>query len=328
MNYFTNSGINGSTDLIWPAYLLLVLAISPSHQHLKWLVAYMLVFFILHIIEYYFPFLVQHPFNAGKGQFVDRITAFPMPVAAIYICIRFVKRSYDKEKQAAEEKTLAVEKLMSIISHDLRTPLINVQNYLELLNEGELETADRVALEKALLHSTDNAMDMLSNLLHWSKSQMEGPTVNIRRANLMETLSATLEIERIHALKKNISLESDISADLHVLADVDMLQLVIRNLISNAVKFTSQDGMINVIANSANGECQIIVQDNGKGIPLDKQDKVFSIKAEPSYGTNNEKGVGLGLVLCKEFVDRQGGRIEFESKPEEGTVFSIFLPLA
>src|SRR3546814_8764256 len=79
VNYFSNSGISGSTDLIWPAYLLLVFAISPYHQHIKWLIVYLLCFLILHTVEYYYPFLIKHPFSAGKGQFIDRVTAFPMP---------------------------------------------------------------------------------------------------------------------------------------------------------------------------------------------------------------------------------------------------------
>lgn len=349
VNYFSNSGISGSTDLIWPAYLLLVFAISPYHQHIKWLIAYLLSFLILHTVEYYYPFLIEHPFSAGKGQFIDRVTAFPMPVVAVYIIINFMRRSYDKERKAAEEKTIAVEiskaqillqkeqleesnlektKLMSIISHDLRAPLMNIQSYLVLLNENEVDSAMRPVLEKALLKSTNNAMDMFSNLLHWSKSQMEGLRVNLVEADLLTILSDTLEMERLHAVKKNIFFSYEIQPQLTVIADVDMLQLVIRNLISNAVKFTEQEGSINVKAELVSGECKITVSDNGKGISQDKQDRIFSIKTDPEFGTENEKGVGLGLVLCKEFIERQGGRIGFESSLGAGSSFFIFIPLA
>lgn len=348
LNYFTNSGINGSTDLIWPAYLLLVLAVSPYRQHLTWLVIYMFSFFVLHALEFYYPALVQYPFTAGKGQFLDRVTAFPIPVIAIYIAIRFIRRSHDKARTAAEEKTLAVEtskaqillqkdqlelsnieknKLMSIVSHDLRTPLMNVQNYLELLNEHELDHADRQLLEQALLKSTNNAMDMLSNLLHWTKSQMEGPNVHVLEVNLLTVLQGTLDMETVHALKKDISLTYAISPDLFVFADVDMLQLVVRNLISNAIKFTPVGGVIAIEAQVISDECKITVSDNGHGIPDDKQEKIFSIKTEPSFGTNNERGVGLGLVLCKEYIEKQGGRIGFESTFGFGSSFFVFIPL-
>lgn len=348
INYFTNSGINGSTDLIWPVYLLLVFAISPYQQHLKWLFIYLLCFLLLHLLEFYHPELVEYPFSAGKGQFVDRVTAFPIPVVAIYIIIRFIRRSHDKARAAEQEKTMAVElsnaqilsqkdqleqsnieknKLMSIISHDLRTPLMNVRDYLELLNEYELDNAERKNLEKVLLTSTNNAMDMLSNLLHWTKTQMEGPNVHLQELNLLTVLSNTLGIEKNHALKKEISLDYQISPEIVVLADVDMLQLVVRNLVSNAIKFTQEGGHITVNSTLLANECKITVRDNGQGIPVEKQEKIFSIKAEPAFGTKNERGVGLGLVLCKEYIERQGGRIAFDSTPGSGSCFYIYIPV-
>lgn len=347
VNYFSNSGIHGSTDLIWPAYLLLVLAISPYNQHIRWLLVYMAFFLILHIVEYYYPTLVQYPFTIGKGQFIDRVTAFPIPVLGIFIIIRYIRKSYDQERRATEEKTLAIEiskeqillqkeqleqsnieknKLMSIVSHDLRAPLVNVQGYLELLSANELDSSDRSLLEKALLKSTNNAMEMLSNLLNWSKSQMEGVNAKLIEVNLLNVLRSTLEMEKTHALKKGITLNYQISPEIMVIADIDMLQLVLRNLISNAVKFTPEGGLINVEAQVVLEQCKIIVSDNGNGIPEDKQGKIFSIKAEAAFGTNKEKGVGLGLVLCKEFIERQGGQIGFESKPGLGSSFFIFIP--
>ena len=174
VNYFANSGIHGSTDIIWPAYLLLVFAISPYRQHLAWLIAYILCFLALHLVAYYHPALVKYPFTAGKGELIDRITAFPLPVIAIYIVIKYIRKSYDKERIAVEaqnrhillqkdqlEKSDAEKnKLMSIISHDMRTPLINVQSYLQLLNENELDSPLRAAIEQELLAATNSTMDM------------------------------------------------------------------------------------------------------------------------------------------------------------------------
>lgn len=346
-NYFFNSGIDGSTDLIWPAYLLLVLAISPYKQHAKWLGLYLICFLAIHFIEYQFPFLIRHPFYPGRDQFLDRITISPMPVIVIYIVINFIKRSYDKEKKLTEEKTLIVaennkyislqndqleqsnsekNKLMSIISHDLRSPLISIQNYLELLNEYELGTVEREHLEKTLLTSTNNAIEMLSNLLSWSKSQMDGVNVNLVKVSLLEALSNTLAMEKMHALKKEISLSYQIPENITVIADVDMLQLVVRNLVSNAIKFTQKGGEIHIEAELVQSECKITVRDNGKGIAKEKQEKIFSISSKAEYGTNNEKGVGLGLVLCKEFTELQGGTISFASIPEQGSSFFVFIP--
>lgn len=347
INYFTNSGINGSTDLIWPAYLLLLLAISPYHEHLMWLIIYITCFLCLHFLEFYYPDLVQHPFNAGRGQFTDRITALPLPVLVIYIIIRLVRKSYDNERKVVAEKALAIEesklqilaqkeqleqsnseknKLMSIISHDLRTPLVNIQAYLQLLNNRKIDGKDRQMLETSLLQSTNSAVEMLSNLLHWSKTQMEGLNINLQEINLLEALQSTLDMGQLYASKKEILFIHHIPSVINVTADVDILQLVVRNIITNAVKFTSKGGKIQVYAELTLNECKITINDNGKGIAQEKQEKIFSIKAEPTYGTNNEKGVGLGLMLCKEFIEKQGGRIEFESNLAQGSNFYVYIP--
>lgn len=347
-NYFTNSGINGSTDLIWPVYLLLVLAISPYQQHLKWLLIYLVFFMTIHAIEFYNPNLILHPFIAGKGQFLDRITIFPIPVISIYVIIRYIRRSYDKERQITQEKSLAVEisnekislqkdqlaqsnieksKLMSIISHDLRAPLVNIKSYLELLAQNEIASDEKPMLEKALLKSTSAALEMLSNLLNWSKSQMGGTILNLTEINLSDSLLSTLEMQQIHASTKEIKLTYSIPPQLIVNADLDMLQLVLRNLISNAIKFTAKGGSISIDANEIANECKITITDTGIGIPEVLKSEIFSIKSVASYGTNNEKGVGLGLVLCKEFIENQGGRISFESIVGKGSSFYIFLSL-
>ncbi|GGH04330.1 sensor histidine kinase [Mucilaginibacter phyllosphaerae] len=349
ITYFFTSGIYGSTDLIWPAYLLLVLTISPYRQHLIWLSIFLLVFSIIHVIDYAYPHLVKHPFNTGKGMFIDRVTAFPIPVLAVFVIVRFFRRSYERERNIAEQKTQTVEthyrqilqqkneleqtnaeknKLMSIISHDFRSPLVNIQNYLELLNETELDDLQRRDLEKSLLTATNQTMSMLSNLLYWSKTQLEGTSVNLQPVNLQKTLQGTLEMEQIQAKGKNILFYPDIDSRATVIADADMLQLVVRNLISNAIKFTPVGGTIRVDTKISAADCTITISDTGQGIPLQKQAALFSFSARPSYGTNHEKGVGLGLLLCKEFMERQNGKIGFESTAASGSSFYIVIPLA
>ena len=157
---------------------------------------------------------------------------------------------------------------------------------------------------------------------------MDGKYVQLRAVDLLSSLSATLEMEKLHALKKGISLQHQIPPGLFVIADVDMLQLVVRNLISNAVKFTPVGGTIQVDVQLLSGECKITVNDNGTGIPEDKQAQIFSIRSEPSMGTDNERGVGLGLFLCKEYIELQHGRIGFESTSGQGSSFFIFIPVA
>lgn len=348
INYFSNAGINGSTDIIWPTYLLLVYALSPHRKHINWLIIYFSFFLMLHLIEFSYPELIRNPFVSVEAHFLDRITALPLALLVVYIVFNFIKRSYDKEREAVTEHNLIIaksndfilaqnklleksnaekSKLMSIISHDLRTPLINIQSYFELLNEYGMDSAERNHIEQTLHKSTNNAMDMLSNLLYWSKSQMEGASVNLLNVNLLEILTTTLEMAQAHATKKDISFNCHISPEIMVLADVDMLQLVVRNLISNAVKFTAAGGKVEIKAELLLNECKITVIDNGIGIPKDKHESIFSMQTKPASGTDKEMGVGLGLALCKEYVELQNGRIAFETDAEIGTQFFVFLPL-
>jgi two-component system sensor histidine kinase/response regulator len=181
-------------------------------------------------------------------------------------------------------------------------------------------------LENELLEATNSTMDMLTNLLQWSRSQMEGSSVNLLKLNLLAAITSTLEMGKTQAEKKDITFNYVIEPGITVVADTDMLQLVVRNLVSNAIKFTPNGGIININAALLQQECKITVSDNGKGIDPQKQENIFSINAKPTFGTNNEKGVGLGLLLCKEFIERQGGRIGFESISGRGSSFFIFIP--
>jgi signal transduction histidine kinase len=349
VNYFLNSGINGSTDLIWPSYLLLLLAISPYRQHLLWIVTYIVAFALVHVIEYKYPSLVQYPFDMGRGKFIDRITAFPMPVIAISIIIIFLRKSYDKERAAVEEKAATIElrneqillqrnqleqsnaeknKLLSIISHDMRAPFTHIQGYLQLLSQIEMGSIERLEVEKELLSSTDQTIEMLSNLLYWSRSQMEGVAANLRETNLLDSVYNTLKIGKALAAKKHIALNYNIEAGITVIADANMLQLVVRNLINNAIKFTPEGGAIDIHTEVTGSKCKMTIHDNGTGIAPGKKDTLFSMTSGSTFGTNNEKGVGLGLPLCKEFMERQGGSIDFDSVPGEGSSFYIFIPLA
>ncbi len=349
VNYFSNAGINGSTDLIWPAYLLLVFAVAPYRQQTLWLTIYIACFFVLHLLEYRYPEWVQYPFAPGKGQFIDRVTAFPVPAIAIYIIIKFIRRSYDNERRLVNEKATAIEvrnqqillqsaqlelanaeksKLMSIISHDLRAPLVNIQSYLELLNTDEVEPAQRIRFEKELLSATRTTMNMLSNVLQWSKTQMDGTVVSLNNINLSQTLQSTFDLEKVIAEAKGLTFHYNIPADINIIADADMLQLVVRNLANNAIKFTSTGGSITIDAQQQLNECCITVTDNGKGIAADKMNTIFTLNAQPTFGTNNERGAGLGLLLCKEFTERQGGRISFESSAGKGSSFFVFMPMA
>jgi len=331
-DFFYDSGISGPADMLMALTLLLIAAITVYRQQGRWLLLNVLVYLALHVIAWFYPQSIHHPVKTQLADYADQATAYLVTVVLFYFTIKYVRGNYELEKSRAEEKTRALEhlnaektKLMSIISHDLRAPLGSVQNFLELVADGDLDPAQRSALEEQLLRATQSTLSMLSTLLTWSKSQMEGIVVNLQRVNLLAVFKDTLELQRLIALKKEIVLTYHFDPQLAVIADPDMLQLVLRNLVGNAIKFTPFGGRIEVSAEMAGIECKVTVKDNGKGIAYAQQPGIFSLKAESTFGTNNEKGVGLGLLLCKEFIERQGGRISFESTPGQGSSFFILM---
>jgi two-component system, sensor histidine kinase and response regulator len=345
-NYFYNSGLTGPNDILIALSLLLIIAITPHKQHWIWLSVNIAIVLALHVIEYFYPRMVPDVYSSRADRFLDRTSSYLVVVILIYYTVKFIRRNYDMERRAAEEKAKAIaeqneyillqnqqlesvnsekNKLLSIIAHDLRAPLSNIQNYLELVTEYGLEKDEREVVEADLLNITRNTLNMLSKLLIWSKSQMEGVVVKLSDINLYAVLNNTLEMERMIALKKGIILTYLIDPSITVVADSDMLQLVVRNLVSNAIKFTHVGGTVDIGVEMVMNECLLSVKDNGRGIAFDQQPDIFSLKARSTFGTGNEKGVGLGLLLCKEFTELQGGRIGFDSTPGRGSTFFIYL---
>lgn len=157
---------------------------------------------------------------------------------------------------------------------------------------------------------------------------MEGVNVKILEQNLFNALASTINTQHTIAAQKDIRFENNMDKNAIALCDEDMLQLVIRNLLNNAIKFTPSFGKISISTVQQEKAVIIAVSDNGPGILKDQQKEIFSLKIRSTYGTNNEKGIGLGLVLCKDYIELQHGRIWFDSVPDEGTTFYISLPKA
>lgn len=348
INFIYNSGTYGPTDLLMGLCILLVLCVVPKKQQKMWIAINLSIIIGLHLVEYFRPRWIPNSYISSESRYWDLSSAYIVVVIVLYYTITYLRRNYDHEKRSASEKANAIElqnrhitkqnyelerinseknKLMSIIAHDLRSPLSNIQNYLELVTEYELDTDERRMVEGDLLKVTRRTIDMLGKLLVWSKAQMDGVNVKLSYVNLRDALFNTIELEKAIALKKDISLTTELDWDIKIVADSDMLQLVIRNLVSNAIKFTTTGGQITFKAKQIGSECWLIIRDNGIGMSAEKQDELFSLQAQSTFGTGNEKGVGLGLLLCKEFTELQGGRIWVESALSEGTAFFVSMPI-
>lgn len=338
--YFLNSGIDGPTLILFALFFYLLCSTAPKKQQWAWLLVNVLTVSGACIIQYYQPALVPSTYPTLASRFTDNVSAYLVVVVSIFFSLQYMRQNYQQERESALNRALDIElkniqleslngeknKLFSIVAHDLRSPLASIQSYLELLTAYPLTEQEKREIELKLLGLTKNTSNMMANLLSWSKSQLEGVRINIRHLNLLKTLRDMLTVESSIAQEKGISLSCEISEGIYVMADADMLLLVIRNLISNAIKFTPAGGNI-LVAAAAGADCMITIVDSGAGISEENQKDVFSLKAKSTFGTNNEKGVGLGLILCKEFIELQGGTISFISTPGEGTSFMVSIPV-
>jgi two-component system sensor histidine kinase/response regulator len=333
IGYFYNSGLTGSTLLIFVIVLFILLLIVQPRQWLFWYSVNLLVVMSLVIWEFYHPEIIQHYYENRKAMFIDIGFSYVMVATLIFVCTIQMRKRYNLQLLLTEEKAFNLQllhnekdKLFSIISHDLNAPLAAIKQYLDLLNDVELEQAERVFIEKSLVKSVGSTQDLLHNLLQWSNSQMKKVAVDLQEVNLEEVLRSTINTFYQIALNKEINLATDVDSSIFVTADINMLQLIIRNLINNAIKFTPPKGKIWIKALIENDCCVLTVVDNGVGIPIEKQSKIFSLDIQSTAGTTLETGSGLGLVLVKEYTVMQQGKIWFKSEPGQGTTFYVSFP--
>ena len=215
------------------------------------------------------------------------------------------------------------DRLLSIMSHDLRGPLNNLRGIIYLLNESALKPDERAHLIEEVKKALNNSQDLLENLLVWASNQIEEKTVfteiNIRSL-VQEQMSDLSDL----ILEKNNTFINAISDDFTYKVDANLVSMIVRNLLHNANKFTD-NGHITCKANiGENRFLNITVEDTGIGMSKEKLDDLFNWENKQSLpGTNDEKGAGIGLLLCKDYIERQGGKIKVESKEGKGSVFSF-----
>lgn len=333
--YFYNAGAEGSIMLLFVLSLFLIFLIIPRKKLTVWYFFNLLSVFAVLGIEYFYPNSIQQHYFSRVEGFID--IAFTYLLVSVMIAVGTIqlRRSYRAQKEKAEEKAVKLElmnqekdKLFSIIAHDLSTPLNSLQQYLQLLNEMELSAQERLDVERNLATSLSDAQYLLGNLLEWAKKQLHNAPMNLKPMVLHTQVWPTLRMFEQVASRKNITLVVDIDKDATILADENMFDLVLRNLLNNAIKFTNLNGKIWVNTIVDKNHCVLVIKDDGIGISTERQDKIFSLNIASSYGTMNEKGTGLGLVLCKDFIIQQGGDIWFTSVADEGTTFYVKMRLA
>jgi signal transduction histidine kinase len=222
------------------------------------------------------------------------------------------------------------DKFFSIIGHDLRNPLNALLGFSELIsgNSRDYTSEEIQRYSKIINEAAKNIHLLIENLLEWSRSQSGNIDYHPEKTDLMPMVTEIFKVFEIHADKKGVNLVSEIPEDVSVSADRNLLSTILRNLINNAVKFTPNGGQVRIFCEQNDRKITISVQDTGIGMSEKQLENLFRLDTNVTMpGTSEEKGTGLGLILCKEFVDMHNGKIWASSKPKEGSTFSFTLPL-
>ncbi|MCL6100837.1 MAG: PAS domain-containing sensor histidine kinase [Bacteroidetes bacterium] len=230
-----------------------------------------------------------------------------------------------------KELNASKDKFFSILAHDLKSPFSGLIGYMDLLVE-DFDTLSLSEIKEYInnVHSVvGNIYDLTKNLLDWSRLQNGRMECNIVKLNLYETVMYAASLVSANARNKKISIANNVDKYATVFADDMMLNSVFENLLSNAIKFTPRGGTITISSKPINIFHEISIVDSGIGMSEETLQKIFRIESvHTTLGTEKEKGTGLGLLLCKEMIERQKGAISVESKVNEGTKFSFILPSA
>jgi len=221
------------------------------------------------------------------------------------------------------------DKFFSLIAHDLKAPLGNYRSLLDIMLEGYNNFADREKIEilTELNHSAKNIYNLLDNLLNWAGSQTGRIKFNPEQNNVDDIIKNCVSILTGVAKDKKITLATFLNAENKINIDANMINTVVRNLVSNAIKFTREKGIIYIISNDLGDSIEVSVRDTGVGMDNETIENLFKIDSiQKGTGTRGEKGTGLGLILCKEFVAKHGGTIRVESEENKGSKFTFTIP--
>lgn len=238
-----------------------------------------------------------------------------------------------KQKELLNNKAIELgeldvlkNKLFSVVSHDLRSPLYALRGVFHNFKTYDIPPEQIKELIPELYKDLNYTIGLMENLLEWSKKQMQADRIRPEEIDVSQLIKNVVQLLRLQAEAKQVYIDSKIESPVIVYADKDMINLVLRNLISNAIKFTPEKGKVEIGINDLSSFAEIYVQDTGVGISKEALQKINEKNFFTTKGTASESGTGLGLVLVRDFLARNGGQMYIESKPGKGSTFSFTLP--
>jgi two-component system sensor histidine kinase/response regulator len=325
-SYTVSAGIAGSSLLSFVTVYFAVLAVNPRKRYLFWTTYHVLVILGLIVWEYYHPDFITSGYVSRLEQFIDLSSTYLVTILLLLACLSYIINNYTIEKIKAEQKSAKLDqlsrtqsRLIHIISHDYRAPLRNIHRYLELLENETLSKEERKLLTADLKQTVNFTSNLLLGLLKWNPEDTKILNLSMDRVNLQEVLSDTLQLYGGIARGKNIKLTHSISHSLEVLVNSEFLELIMRNLLDNAVKFSNDGCHITLKAIQQKEHVQIEVADNGDGIPETIQKEILA-KWDEEFTTVSSQGIGL--KLAREYALAMKGDLSFKTS-SAGSTFQL-----
>lgn len=299
-----------------------VVAAEKKSEQQKNLIILYTVFLVVVVV---IVLLLSYNYKKAK-KYTDQLNAKNKLIEQNNALLDKLNNEVTSKNQRLEDDNDLKSKLLSIITHDLRKPLANTQSLVNLVNMNLLTEAERKDLFAQLEAQYVRVLTLTDNLLFWIKGQVSGIPTELLPVNLCHEMSAIMEEQKIPLSDKGIEVINTVPEDLHWLTETETFRIVIRNLLNNAIKFTPVKGLIEFSANSNETETSVTIKDNGIGISKDVIDRISSANYYTTKGTQNEEGSGFGLMLIRDLLKKQNGKLHISSTPGKGSAFTIIFP--
>ncbi len=270
---------------------------------------------------------ISKPFN--KAELLARVNTH-LELKNAKDQLKQKNEALQKSELNLKEAIATKDKFFNIIAHDLKSPFSSILGFSELLiNNIDKYDKDKTKRFVANINqSSKSTFKLLENLLEWARSQQDKIPFNPQENKLYDLAYETAMLVSDSAHKKGISIDLDVSKEISLEADSEMLKTIIRNLVSNAIKYTPENGKITISGKQTENKTIIKIMDTGTGMTEKNKNALFKVgETQSKPGTKGERGTGFGLLLCKEFVEKHDGKIEVESELDKGSVFTVYIPL-
>lgn len=320
---------------------LVMVSISPLKWILGWTALNAICFLSLFYIGNFYPEIIPTQYPNKAAIFLDHSITYLGSLIGINFLLLTVKNFYQIQKGKTEinknelmlvnrdlsKTNFQKDKIIAILTHDLKNPLQSIVQTLELINEADdLSTEEMAFIHSELLKNTKRTYAMIENILEWSAFELKSQNSRIKEVDLKSLFGDTLEIMKTIANQKGVSLHINYISNPSLRLESDRLLLILRNLIQNAIKFTQVGGEIKLEINQDDIETIISVEDNGVGMSEKQLIDIFQLEVKPTYGTDLEKGTGMGLHLCYQNAQKIGAELAVQSTLGIGSFFLLRIP--